>query len=85
MQKRGTDVGDVAPAPRAFEIAERGETPLAATLIGAREIGFTIVSLAFSLIAVVIPLLFMSDVVGRLLREFTVTWRFRRRRPSLTG
>jgi multidrug efflux pump len=52
---------------------ERGETPLAAALIGAREIGFTIVSLTISLIAVLIPLLFMSDVVGRLFREFAVT------------
>jgi multidrug efflux pump len=52
---------------------ERGETPLAAAVIGAREIGFTIVSLTISLIAVLIPLLFMSDVVGRLFREFAVT------------
>ncbi|HEY8064979.1 MAG TPA: efflux RND transporter permease subunit [Methylosinus sp.] len=52
---------------------ERGETPLAAALVGAREIGFTIVSLTISLIAVLIPLLFMSDVVGRLFREFAVT------------
>jgi multidrug efflux pump len=52
---------------------ERGETPLQAALTGAREIGFTIVSLTISLIAVLIPLLFMSDVVGRLFREFAVT------------
>ncbi|MBG0811990.1 efflux RND transporter permease subunit [Methylosinus sp. H3A] len=52
---------------------EKGETPLSAALIGAREIGFTIVSLTISLIAVLIPLLFMSDVVGRLFREFAVT------------
>jgi multidrug efflux pump len=51
----------------------RGEEPLSAALIGAREIGFTIVSLTISLIAVLIPLLFMSDVVGRLFREFAVT------------
>lgn len=52
---------------------EKGEKPLAATLKGTGEIGFTIVSLTFSLIAVLIPLLFMGDVVGRLFREFAVT------------
>ncbi|PWB89309.1 efflux RND transporter permease subunit [Methylosinus sporium] len=52
---------------------ERGDTPLQAALTGAREIGFTIVSLTISLIAVLIPLLFMGDVVGRLFREFAVT------------
>ena len=52
---------------------ERGETPLAAALKGSRQIGFTIVSLSVSLIAVLIPLLFMGDVVGRLFREFAVT------------
>jgi len=52
---------------------ERGETALSAALLGAREIGFTIVSLTISLIAVLIPLLFMGDVVGRLFREFAVT------------
>ncbi|ARJ43106.1 multidrug transporter subunit MdtB [Pantoea alhagi] len=52
---------------------EQGEKPLAATLKGAGEIGFTIISLTFSLIAVLIPLLFMSDIVGRLFREFAVT------------
>ncbi|MGV6873393.1 MdtB/MuxB family multidrug efflux RND transporter permease subunit [Pseudochelatococcus sp. B33] len=52
---------------------EKGETPLNAALKGARQIGFTIVSLTFSLIAVLIPLLFMADVVGRLFREFAVT------------
>ena len=52
---------------------ESGETPLDAALKGAREIGFTIVSLTISLIAVLIPLLFMGDVVGRLFREFAVT------------
>jgi multidrug efflux pump len=52
---------------------ESGETPLQAALQGAEQIGFTIVSLTVSLIAVLIPLLFMSDVVGRLFREFAVT------------
>jgi multidrug efflux pump len=52
---------------------ERGEPPLAAALKGAGEIGFTIVSLTFSLVAVLIPLLFMGDVVGRLFREFAIT------------
>jgi multidrug efflux pump len=52
---------------------EQGETPLAAALKGSEEIGFTIVSLSVSLIAVLIPLLFMGDVVGRLFREFAVT------------
>ena len=52
---------------------ERGEAPLAAALKGAQQIGFTIISLTFSLIAVLIPLLFMGDVVGRLFREFAVT------------
>ncbi|MGC1371912.1 MAG: efflux RND transporter permease subunit, partial [Candidatus Sulfotelmatobacter sp.] len=52
---------------------EEGETPLEAALKGAEQIGFTIMSLTVSLIAVLIPLLFMSDVVGRLFREFAVT------------
>ncbi len=52
---------------------ERGEAPLEAALKGATQIGFTIISLTVSLIAVLIPLLFMSDVVGRLFREFAVT------------
>ena len=52
---------------------ERGEPPLQAALKGAGQIGFTIVSLTFSLIAVLIPLLFMREVVGRLFREFAVT------------
>ncbi|WP_312157842.1 MdtB/MuxB family multidrug efflux RND transporter permease subunit [Pantoea piersonii] len=51
---------------------EKGETPLVAALKGAGEIGFTIISLTFSLIAVLIPLLFMGDVIGRLFREFAV-------------
>ena len=52
---------------------EKGETPMTAALKGAGEIGFTIISLTFSLIAVLIPLLFMGDVIGRLFREFAVT------------
>jgi len=52
---------------------EAGETPLEAALKGARQIGFTILSLTVSLIAVLIPLLFMGDVVGRLFREFAIT------------
>jgi len=52
---------------------EEGETPLAAALKGSKQIGFTIVSLSISLIAVLIPLLFMGDIVGRLFREFAVT------------
>ncbi|WP_226502425.1 MdtB/MuxB family multidrug efflux RND transporter permease subunit [Pseudomonas sp. MWU16-30317] len=52
---------------------EEGETPLQAALKGARQIGFTLVSLTVSLIAVLIPLLFMADVVGRLFREFAIT------------
>jgi multidrug efflux pump len=52
---------------------EKGETPLQAALKGAEQIGFTIVSLTVSLIAVLIPLLFMGDVVGRLFREFAIT------------
>src|SRR6202022_3694705 len=52
---------------------EAGEAPLAAALKGAQQIGFPIVSLTVSLIAVLIPLLFMGDVVGRLFREFAVT------------
>ncbi|HYA22672.1 MAG TPA: multidrug efflux RND transporter permease subunit [Terriglobales bacterium] len=52
---------------------EEGDTPLDAALKGAGQIGFTIVSLTVSLIAVLIPLLFMGDIVGRLFREFAVT------------
>jgi len=52
---------------------EEGEKPLEAALKGAGQIGFTIVSLTVSLIAVLIPLLFMGDIVGRLFREFAVT------------
>ena len=52
---------------------EEGEQPMAAAIKGAAQIGFTIISLTVSLIAVLIPLLFMGDVVGRLFREFAVT------------
>ncbi|HEV2904051.1 MAG TPA: efflux RND transporter permease subunit, partial [Pyrinomonadaceae bacterium] len=56
-----------------FRYLEEGETPLNAALKGAKQIGFTIISLTVSLIAVLIPLLFMGDIVGRLFREFAVT------------
>ncbi len=52
---------------------EEGDSPLQAALKGSEQIGFTIVSLTVSLIAVLIPLLFMGDVVGRLFREFAIT------------
>ncbi|MDP4021629.1 MdtB/MuxB family multidrug efflux RND transporter permease subunit [Methylobacterium sp. NEAU 140] len=52
---------------------EAGDSPLEAALKGSREIGFTIISLTVSLIAVLIPLLFMGDVVGRLFHEFAIT------------
>jgi multidrug efflux pump len=52
---------------------EEGESPMNAAFKGAQQIGFTIISLTVSLIAVLIPLLFMGDVVGRLFREFAVT------------
>ena len=52
---------------------EQGASPLEAAFKGAKEIGFTLISLTFSLIAVLIPLLFMADVVGRLFFEFAVT------------
>jgi multidrug efflux pump len=52
---------------------EEGESPMEAALHGAREIGFTIISLTFSLIAVFIPLLFMTGLVGRMFREFALT------------
>ena len=52
---------------------EEGETPMQAALNGSKQIAFTIISLTFSLIAVLIPLLFMGDVVGRLFREFAIT------------
>src|SRR5438552_1439922 len=52
---------------------EKGDAPLEAALKGSKQIGFTIISLTISLIAVLIPLLFMGDVVGRLFREFAIT------------
>jgi multidrug efflux pump len=52
---------------------ERGESPVAAAIRGAREIGFTVVSMSLSLVAVFIPILLMSGIVGRLFREFAVT------------
>jgi multidrug efflux pump len=52
---------------------EKGDSPLEAALKGSSQIGFTIISLTISLIAVLIPLLFMGDVVGRLFREFAIT------------
>src|SRR6202008_3586927 len=52
---------------------EEGDAPLQAALKGSEQIGFTIVSLTISLIAVLIPLLFMGDIVGRLFREFAIT------------
>ena len=52
---------------------EQGETPKNAALKGSQQISFTIISLTFSLIAVLIPLLFMGDIVGRLFREFAIT------------
>jgi multidrug efflux pump len=52
---------------------EDGQSPLAAALNGSKQIGFTILSLTLSLIAVLIPLLFMGDIVGRLFREFAIT------------
>jgi multidrug efflux pump len=56
-----------------FRYIEAGEKPLDAALKGARQIGFTVVSLSISLIAVFIPLLFMTGIVGRLFREFAIT------------
>ncbi|HEY9154373.1 MAG TPA: efflux RND transporter permease subunit, partial [Opitutaceae bacterium] len=52
---------------------EEGDDPMEASLKGSQQIGFTIISLTISLIAVLIPLLFMADVVGRLFREFAIT------------
>jgi hydrophobic/amphiphilic exporter-1 (mainly G- bacteria), HAE1 family len=52
---------------------EKGMRPMQAALVGAREVGFTIVSMTFSLVAVFIPVLFMGGVVGRVFREFAVT------------
>ncbi len=62
---------------------EAGDSPLDAALKGSGQIGFTIVSLTVSLIAVLIPLLFMGDIVGRLFREFAIT--LERDDPDLRG
>jgi hydrophobe/amphiphile efflux-1 (HAE1) family protein len=59
-----------------FRYMERGVSPLRATLKGAQQIGFTVVSISVSLIAAFIPLLFMGGIVGRLFREFSVTLAF---------
>jgi multidrug efflux pump len=59
-----------------FRYLERGASPLRATLKGAKQIGFTVVSISVSLIAAFIPLLFMGGIVGRLFREFSVTLAF---------
>jgi multidrug efflux pump len=56
-----------------FRNLEQGHSPLRATLMGAKQIGFTVVSISVSLIAAFIPLLFMGGIVGRLFREFSVT------------
>jgi multidrug efflux pump subunit AcrB len=56
-----------------FRFIEEGHTPMEAALIGARQIGFTIISISLSLVAVFIPLLFMGGLVGRLFHEFAVT------------
>ena len=60
----------------AFRNLEKGYSPLRATLLGAKQIGFTVVSISVSLIAAFIPLLFMGGIVGRLFREFSVTLAF---------
>jgi multidrug efflux pump len=59
-----------------FRNLEKGMTPLRATIEGARQIGFTVISISASLIAAFIPLLFMGGVVGRMFREFSVTLAF---------
>ena len=56
-----------------FRNLERGMSPIRAALAGARQIGFTVISISISLVAAFIPLLFMGDVIGRFLREFSVT------------
>ena len=59
-----------------FRFLERGASPLRASLKGAKQIGFTVVSISISLIAAFIPLLFMGGIVGRIFREFSVTLAF---------
>ncbi len=56
-----------------YRFVEEGETPMRAALKGARQIGFTVVSMSISLVAVFIPLLFMSGIIGRVFHEFAVT------------
>src|SRR6185369_16701445 len=56
-----------------YRHVEHGEDPFSASLVGSREIGFTIVSMTLSLAAVFIPVLFMGGVLGRLFREFSIT------------
>src|SRR5689334_10709498 len=56
-----------------YRHVEEGEDPLTASLVGSREIGFTIVSMTLSLAAVFIPVLFMGGVLGRLFKEFAIT------------
>ncbi len=59
-----------------FRNLERGSSPLRAALAGARQIGFTVISISVSLIAAFIPLLFMGGIIGRIFREFSVTLAF---------
>ena len=59
-----------------FRNLEKGMTPLRATIEGARQIGFTVISISISLVAAFMPLLFMGGVVGRLFREFSLTLTF---------
>ena len=59
-----------------FRNLEAGMSPLRATLDGARQIGFTVISISVSLVAAFIPLLFMGGIVGRFFREFSVTLAF---------
>ena len=63
-----------------FRHLEAGTTPLQSAIKGAREIGFTVLSISISLIAVFIPLLLMSGIVGRLFHEFAITVISRRSR-----
>ena len=60
----------------AFRNLEKGYSPLRAAIVGARQIGFTVVAISISLIAAFIPLLFMGGIIGRLFREFSVTLAF---------
>ena len=69
---KGLDIGECV-IENISRYIEMGDPPMEAALKGAEQIGFTILSLTVSLIAVLIPLLFMGDVVGRLFREFAVT------------